>query len=202
MRMILLLLLACACNNTEYVTTPGEIVEVEKEVVVTETIEVETEVVVIENNTIVEVLTETEIVEIEVEKIIEVSQMFEGFYNLQHGGFIELVANARGDITVEATNQYVLTKNPKNGTICEHPRVYGTDLQIIKGELKWTRNENYTSGHDVEENGSGANITGIKKTDYTVRLFKGKLVLKINIWDDKIGNNINEIIATRTIREY
>jgi hypothetical protein len=144
----------------------------------------------------IEVEKEVE-VEVEVEKIIEVAQKFEGFYDMSENSFIELVANARGDITVESTNQTMSSKNT-NGTYGEHPRIVGTDLQIINDRLKWSRNENYTSGHDLEADGTNNNISGTKRTDYTIELIDGKIHITIQIWQDRIGNNINNIIATRT----
>lgn len=172
LKMLIIVLLVFSCGKkTNYVKVKGDTTEVEK------------------------------IVEVEIEKIIEKSQEFEGYYYLKNNGFIELVANSRGDITVVTELQQILSKNPQNGTIAEHPRLYGSHIQIIDNKLKWTRNENYTSGQDLEEDVNGSNIIGQKRTDYTIELIDGKLKITILVWDDKIGNNINNVIAKRIIKE-
>ena len=129
------------------------------------------------------------------------SQQFEGFYHLKNNGFIELIANKRGDINIINTNQHILSENPKNNTLAEHPRIYGSHLQILNNKLRWTRNEKYTGGHDLEEDINGNNILGVKRTDYLIELIRGKLKITVLIWSNKIGNNINNVIAKRIIKE-
>jgi len=138
---------------------------------------------------------------VEVEVPVEVTQDFEGFYRLQNGGTIEFIADSEDKITVVSSGQVVVSQNPENGTFGEHPRISGAELLVIDKSLRWSVNVNYTSGQDIEEDISGSNITGTKKTNYYIYYENDKLVIEISIWQSKIGDNINSIIAHRVIKE-
>jgi len=62
---------------------------------------------------------------------------------------------------------------------------------------RYSQNHNYNSGNDLEEDLSGLNISGSKKTDYIVTFQNGQMRITILIYSSGINNNINSVIATR-----
>lgn len=153
-----------------------------------------------EGNHVTEVVKYIE-VEKEIESIVIQSQRFEGYYHLKNSGLIELMANYRGDVTVETTGQQIISINSFDKSTTEHPRIVGSDIQIINGALRWSRNENYTTGQNVKKDVDGTLVVGAKKTDYIIELISGKLKITIRIWNDKIGNTIHSLVSERTLKE-
>ena len=143
-------------------------------------------------------VTKEVVIQKEVQQVV---QEFEGAYFLENGSIIELITDSSGDVTIKRFGQQVLSENPQNGTIAEHPKIVGESIQVFNGQLAWSKNVKYNSGHDVEEDISGNNINGVKKTDYNIKFENKKLVLSITIWNNKSKNNINKVIAKRLIKE-
>lgn len=157
------------------------------------------------NDRIVEVPSDPEVIEkeiiVEKEVIKLVAQEFEGKYILTHNSKIELLQNYEGNLVVSSSDQLITTKNPKNGTYGTLPRFAG-ETDVYEGNIAhMTVNLNYTSGNDIEEDVSGANITGTKRTDIEISKIDGSLKIVVKIYDDRIGANENEIIAKRVFKE-
>jgi len=92
--------------------------------------------------------------------------------------------------------------NPKNNSTGTHPNITDRNVQPVNGKLILpSRNYNYSSStHDIEEDDSGSNITGNHRTDITVeKVGYNKIKLTIQIWDGALNNNVNNIIANRTL---
>ena len=139
--------------------------------------------------------TETEVVE----KEVEVVQEFEGKYYMENNGFIEIYQSEYA-ILISSSNQLLTTINPQNNTFGELPRISG-EYTIVDNKVKISRNLNYTSGNDIEEDVSGNDITGQRRTDITIELVDERLQITYEIYSDRIGNNANFIVATRILKE-
>lgn len=135
------------------------------------------------------------------EKNVEVNQQFEGVFFLENNSTLELLSDFENKVTIDTRIQVMTSENPQNGTFGEHPRITGTDLLVKDGKVRWTLNVNYTTGNDIEEDASGANIVGQKRTDYLIEFINDKLRVTVSIWNDKINNNANNIIAKRILEE-
>lgn len=137
-----------------------------------------------------------------VEKEVPIARDFEGAYILQDNGFIELMENADGDITILRTNQELITVNPKNGTYATIPDISGEKFEVVNGKVIISRDVNYKDGsrYDVEEDVSGSNVTGRRKTVYTFSKDGETLVLRVQIYANKSSHNINFIVADRELR--
>lgn len=83
-----------------------------------------------------------------------------------------------------------------------HPTVTRENLEPKNGKIFFSQNVNYgsSSQYDLEEDVSGSDITGSKRTDYLFELLDGgKIKLTIKIYDNTINNNVNSVIATRVL---
>lgn len=133
-----------------------------------------------------------------VEVEVPVAQDFEGVFYFENGSQIELVAGYDGDVTILRSGQSLQSINPQNDTLGSHPTVSGEGFEVSNGKIFFFSNANYTGGNDLEEDVSGSNITGQKRTDYLIELLgDGRLQLTIKIYSDKINNNANYVVATR-----
>lgn len=114
---------------------------------------------------------------------------------------IRLTQKSESLVDVESECQSLLTTNPENGTVGQFPTISQSNVLIVNGELRFTRNLNYTSGNDIEEDKSGSNITGQRRTD--VRIFFEDDLLKVNItvYGNSNNNNLNDIDAERSFTE-
>lgn len=141
--------------------------------------------------------------EVPVDKIVEVEkvQEFEGVYLLPLGGQIELVVGEDGGVSIIRTGQEIVSQNPKNLTYANHPIITCEDCEVVDGKLVISKNVNYktSSQYDIEEDDSGSNVTGVRKTVYTLSVKDGVLTLQIQIFSNKIGSNINFIVVDRTL---
>jgi len=138
--------------------------------------------------------------------VIEQSQAFEGHYEFINSkgerSFLELSTDGNGNVTFESTGQSLNSINPKNNSTGTHPNITDRNVQPVNGKLILpSRNYNYSSStHDIEEDDSGSNITGNHRTDITVeKVGYNKIKLTIQIWDGALNNNVNNIIANRTL---
>lgn len=141
-------------------------------------------------------------VEVEVPVQVRIPQKFENIYRFVNGSgdvsTLELRVNSLDLVSIESINQVLVSRNPQNGTAGEHPRISMDGLNIINNRVSFTRDLNYTSGQDLEEDVSGSNITGRKKTDFSLYFNEqDKLVLEIKIYANQSGQNINEVVAHR-----
>lgn len=157
----------------------------------------------IENLEVVEkeIIVEKE-VEVEVEK--EHIPTFQGFYSLNgpsDANCIYLDEKFPNIVDLESDCQSLVTKNPENNTLGQFPRLHISGLQVRNNEIRRTMNVRYDSGDDIEEDVSGANISGTKRTDLLFQVVDGKLKLTISIYKNADGSNLNEIVATRTFKE-
>jgi predicted transcriptional regulator len=133
------------------------------------------------------------------ETVIEAkAQDFEGVFYFEHGSIIELVQSADGDVSILSQGQLLTSVNPQNDTFAQHPVISRTNEEVVNGKIAFSVNLNYTSGQDVEQDVSGANITGRKRTDVLIELIEeGRIRIKLTIYSDQLNANANYVIATR-----
>lgn len=126
------------------------------------------------------------------------AQDFEGVFYFDHGSIIELVQSADGDVSILRQGQLLTSVNPQNDTFAQHPAISRTNEEVVGGKIAFTLNLNYTSGQDVEQDVSGANITGKKRTDVLIELIEeGRIRIKLTIYSDQLNANANYVVATR-----
>lgn len=105
-----------------------------------------------------------------------------------------------GVVDILSNCQSLVSENPENGTFGEFPRITRTNAFVQNGEIRFTVDLNYTSDNDIEEDESGSNITGRRRTDVVVKFNdNNKLELTVDVWRD--DNNINNVIASRVFTE-
>ena len=126
------------------------------------------------------------------------AQDFEGVFYFDHGSVLELVQASDGDVSILSQGQLLTSVNPQNDTFAQHPVISRTNQEVVNGKIAFSVNLNYTSGQDVEQDVSGANITGQKRTDVLIELIEeGRIRIKFTIYSDQLNANANYIIATR-----
>ena len=136
----------------------------------------------------------------EVEKEVLIAQDFEGIFKFDNGvsfSYIELVASSDNEITILRDGQVLNSINPENDTLALHPIVTAENLEVVNGEVFLTRDDNYNSGQDLEEDISGSNIQGRKRTDYLIEKTDIGIRLTIKIYSERTNDNANEVVATR-----
>lgn len=128
------------------------------------------------------------------------SSDFEGFYECENGSRVELIADFADRITFETIGQSFNSVNPENGTLGTHPVIADRDVLILGNQLMLApRDYNYTDGNDIEEDNSGSNIRGRRRTDIKVSLLTERdLQVSFQIYDNRSNDNINGIAASRT----
>ena len=126
-----------------------------------------------------------------------------GYYTCGNKSYIELLTDDLGRLTLDQIS--LNSVNPQNNSIGTHPNpsIRDQHLRFIDGVTVLrlpASNVNYTSGHDIEEDTSGANITGQRRTDI-IFVFETESFFRIfiSIWDNPLNNNINEVVADRVI---
>tara|TARA_R100001086_G_scaffold245229_1_gene175885 strand:- start:968 stop:1462 length:495 start_codon:yes stop_codon:yes gene_type:complete len=128
-----------------------------------------------------------------------VPQDFEGVYYFDNGGSIELLTASDGEVTILSQGQLLVSTNPQNDTFGTHPKFSAVGLEPQRNELRLVKDLNYNAGQDLEEDQTGNNITGKKKTEILIEMLDyGKLRITIKIYSDSINNNANYVIAVRT----
>jgi hypothetical protein len=65
--------------------------------------------------------------------------------------------------------------------------------------LYFTANVTYGGG-DLEEDISGSNITGRRRTDFIVKWIDSEVILTIKVYRDEINDNINAVVLNRTYK--
>lgn len=124
---------------------------------------------------------------------------FEGSFYLENNSYIELAKS--GDyVHIISSGQLLTTVNPNNNTYAELPKVSGK-YRVVDGEIKFTKNLNFTSGNDVEEDDNGRDIRNQRRVDVRIYYNNGKLTLKYSIYSDRLNNNANEIVAVRELTQ-
>ena len=130
------------------------------------------------------------------------AQDFEGVFYFSNGGRIELIASADNEITILRSMQSITTLNPKNSTLGSHPIVVKENLEVYGDNIFFTINVNYGTNaqYDIEEDVSGADITGSRRTDFRFeRTVTNSLRLTISIYANKINSNVNSVVARRVL---
>ncbi len=112
-----------------------------------------------------------------------------------------MTEKAEGLVDLESDCQSLLTINPNNDSIGQFPSIVLSNLVVIEDKIIHTRNLNYTSGGDLEEDGNGSNITGSRRTDIVIEFVDDKLKLTIDVYENANNNNLNEIVASRVFNE-
>lgn len=135
----------------------------------------------------------------EVYQVVE-SQEFEGEYPLQDNGFIQILEDDNGFVYIQSSGQSLTTVNPENSTFGEFPRFSGKYMPI-DGVIRISKNINYRDGNDIEEDESGSNVRGQRRTDITIGFVDETLTIRIQVYSNKINDNINFIVVDRTIKE-
>ena len=138
-------------------------------------------------------------------KVDQERLLFSGYFYLDgpDGSYncIYLDEKAEGVVDIETDCQSLVSVNPENGTIGQFPSVSATSLIVDDQKLRFTRNMNYTSGNDLEEDASGSNITGSRRTDFVIEFVDGRLSIQISVYANSNNNNLNYIVAKRTFKE-
>jgi len=130
-------------------------------------------------------------------EINESQQAVNGTYDFEYGGrFTVSVLDNNCIYLLQANNEALSSVNPRNQTLGTHP-VFNRLICQYNGSYRYSQNHNYNSGNDLEEDLSGLNISGSKKTDYIVTFQNGQMRITILIYSSGINNNINSVIATR-----
>lgn len=145
------------------------------------------------------VVTEKEIL---VEK--EHETIYSGYYNLDGASDVNCIyldEKFPNVVDLEIDCQSLVTINPENGTLGQFPVMTLSNLNVIEGKMRYTRNINYNSGNDLEEDVSGSNITGNKRTDFLFEVVDSKLRITISIYENANNDNLNEIVAVRVFNE-
>lgn len=140
-------------------------------------------------------------VEVEVEKIVAVAQDFEGTYLCDNNSYLELIADYKDRITFETSGQSMNSINPQNGTVGTHPVIGERDVVVVGGDRLLIAPRNYTyssSTHDLENDLTGSNVTGSRRTDVEVKkVSDNKISVKFEIYSGAVNSNVNGIIITR-----
>lgn len=129
--------------------------------------------------------------------IPEPKQVWTGFYELEYGGYIELVELSDGRIQIFGT-QRIYSKN-FDQDLALHPNI-PTGPHILKssGNIFGEYTINYSSStHDLEKDGTTSNITGNRKTIYNFYFKNSKLQIHFIVYDSD-GHSIE---TNRVIRE-
>jgi len=128
-------------------------------------------------------------------------QVFEGVYYFDNGGYLEIIQGEDNELTLVREGQSIQSINPKNGTLGSHPAIYYSGLEVINGVARFFMNVSYSSStYDLEEDVSGRDITGVRRTDFELEMVGDHLQLTIKIYDGAINSNVNGVIATRVLR--
>lgn len=153
-----------------------------------------------------EVLLQTVEKEVEVLKEVEVTkevykaQDFEGFYFCDNNSSLELLTDHNNRVTFDTYGQSMNSINPQNDTLGTHPVISERDV-LIKGNrlIIPPKNYNYSSStYDIEEDDTGSNITGKKRTDVIVEKSNDdSITVEFVIYSNAINQNINWIVANR-----
>lgn len=133
---------------------------------------------------------------------VENDLIFDGrFYlNGSDANCITLNETQPGVVDILSTCQSLVSKNPENGTFGEFPRITRTNAFVINGEIRFTSDINYNSDNDIEEDVSGDNINGRKRTDVLIKFNENNMLeLTLSVWDG--NNNINTVVAKRVFTE-
>jgi len=148
-----------------------------------------------DNKTVYETVTKESVQEVEINK----AEKFDGTFYLPHQGQITL-DERDGLVDISNYNQFIFSENPENSTLATHPTISMRGLPVSDDKVRFVRDYNYTTKNDIEEDVSGSNITGKKKTDYTLELDKNScLKINIKIWSGAIKDNPNFLIAERNL---
>lgn len=126
----------------------------------------------------------------------KISHDLDAVYYFDNGGSIEVSQDQYNRITLYQLD-YLTSVNPQNDTLGEHPRTNITDKYLtLDNKILYSTNVNYSNG-DLENDTSGANITGQHRTDFEYQFKDDKLYLTIKIYDSVKFSNVNYVIATR-----
>lgn len=131
-------------------------------------------------------------------------RLFDGYFNLNGGSGVNCIyldEKLSNVVDIEVDCQSLVTVNPKNKSLGQFPTIAATSLFVINGEIKFTKNLNYTTGNDIEEDQNGSNITGSRRTDFRIYIKNDLLHLNIDIYKNSNNNNLNEVVASRKFRE-
>ena len=143
-----------------------------------------------------EILKQTDIKFENKTNTVKEKQKFEGLFFFDLGGEVELIQDSRGQVDFVMVDE-LTTINPENQTNAFIPRFNISNLVVHNGKLTKTLDVNYTSGADIEEDITGNNINGRKRTDIEITKEGNKIRLKLKIYDNETNNNANFIVAER-----
>lgn len=130
---------------------------------------------------------------------------FEGYYYLDGGdgavNCIYLDRVAENIVHLDSDCQSLVSVNPENKSLGQFPRITNYSNVIIDNKIRFTKNVTYSSGNDLEEDVSGSNITGSRRTDVVIEHEAGKLKLTIKVYKAANNSNLNSVVAVRVFRE-
>lgn len=129
-----------------------------------------------------------------------VRQSFEGVHHFEYGSFIEIMES---DSKLQVTDSYFVFKNKISEQFGEAPKIrFSVDkAKVNKTRVCITKNLKFTSGHDLESDDTGSNITGKRKVDVCLKsLGEGKIEFEFQIYQNELNNNINKVIFSRKLK--
>lgn len=129
---------------------------------------------------------------------------FSGYFNLDGGSdanCIYLDEKVEGLVDIENDCQSLVSVNLENDTLGQFPTISASNLVVINNEIRYTRNLNYSSGNDLEEDVNSDNITGSRCTDIFMKFVDSRLQITLKIYENSNNNNLNSVVATRVFNE-
>ena len=128
-----------------------------------------------------------------------------GYYNLDGpaNNCVYIDEQVRKTVyALTAECQSLVTVNPANQSLGQFPRlVFNNLVASDDGALRASRNLNFTSGHDLEEDVSGRDVRGVKRVDIVLKLINNKLIMQIKVFKNANNDNLNEVIIDREFKE-
>lgn len=139
-----------------------------------------------------------------VTEVTENSELFQGYFQLNGGSTancIYLDQKTNGLVDLDSECQSLVTVNPQNKTLGQFPTLSRRNMIIIDGEIRQFFTLNFNSGHDIEEDMSGANITGRRRVDMRIFIKDDRLNIELKIYKNDNNDNLNEVVAVRRFKE-
>ena len=130
---------------------------------------------------------------------VPVAQEFEGIYYFDNGGYLEIIMGADSELTLMREGQYLQCVNPHNDTICSHPVIYMTGLEVQDGKLQWSQNINYVTGNAMLDDVRGRSITGSRRVDFMLQMVDDNLQLTVNIYNAAMNQGATTVVAQRIL---
>lgn len=132
-------------------------------------------------------------------------QAFSGYFQLDGGSSVNCIyldEKLPNVVDIESDCQSLVSVNPENGTLGQFPTITASGLLVINNKIELIRDLNYSSGNDIEEDVSGSNVTGRRRTDMIFSFDEdGKLNVEIKVYKNRNNDNLNEVVVERIFKQ-